>query len=70
MSNVSMFSLENTPPPCGDVKNCSELPDGGYPRLDDECKSFFTCIGGLDYGTQLCNPGRFLTVNHPKLMTT
>merc|ERR1712062_81065 len=50
-------TMENTPPPCGVVRDCSALPDGGYPNLDDDCTSFFTCIDGVDFGTQFCNPG-------------
>ncbi|KAK2169162.1 hypothetical protein LSH36_12g23007 [Paralvinella palmiformis] len=48
---------EDAPPPCGDFHDCSQLPDASYPDMSTNCTFFFTCLNGIDYGLQTCNPG-------------
>lgn len=52
--------IVDTPPPCGNQNDCSQLPDNGYPDMTEgqECLFFFTCLGGINVGNIPCNaPG-------------
>jgi len=52
------FRPEDAPPPCGDFHDCAQLPDASYPDMSTNCTFFFTCLNGIDYGLQTCNPGK------------
>lgn len=44
-------------PPCGKVMDCSNKPDGKYADVDNGCKSYYVCNGGLYYGHHYCPEG-------------
>jgi hypothetical protein len=44
------------PPPCGDTGNdCTGLADGRYAIRAWNCTYFYTCQGGIFFGTNPCN---------------
>jgi hypothetical protein len=54
--------IEDVPPPCGNNRNCVRLngqpvADGKYPdpTVGQFCESYFTCTGGVYFGTNPCN---------------
>ncbi|KAK7475457.1 hypothetical protein BaRGS_00033276 [Batillaria attramentaria] len=44
----------NVPPPCGEMKDCSNMADGHYPDLDNNCRSYYTCVEGRFVGHNFC----------------
>jgi hypothetical protein len=56
--------IMNVGPPCGLLRNCTNLPDARYPDLVVNCTAYFTCLDGDFKGHNPCNPG---TVFHFQL---
>ncbi|XP_005096139.1 chitin-binding domain protein cbd-1 [Aplysia californica] len=46
--------VTNIPPPCGIKKDCSNAKDGRYADVDNNCKSYYTCVGGEFAGHNFC----------------
>ncbi|XP_061170122.1 uncharacterized protein LOC133179362 [Saccostrea echinata] len=47
----------NVPAPCGEWRDCTGKTDKRYPDLFNNCKSYYTCHGGVYFGHNFCSPG-------------
>merc|ERR1712033_130458 len=46
--------VNNVPPPCGQMKDCSAMTDGKYADMDNGCKTYYTCVAGQFAGHNFC----------------
>ncbi|XP_069136172.1 peritrophin-44-like [Argopecten irradians] len=47
----------NVAPPCGQQKDCSNMPDRKFADVDNNCTSYYTCYRHSFYGHNNCSPG-------------
>ncbi|XP_041348260.1 U-scoloptoxin(01)-Cw1a-like [Gigantopelta aegis] len=45
------------PPPCGMLKDCTNLKDGKYADTGQKCQTYYTCSGGTFFGHNFCPKG-------------
>ncbi|GFO19889.1 hypothetical protein PoB_004639400 [Plakobranchus ocellatus] len=53
--------VNNIPAPCGVMKDCSALNNGHYADTDNNCRSYYTCNGGIFVGHNFCPANLDLT---------
>merc|ERR1712033_24066 len=46
--------VNNVPPPCGQMKDCSAMTDGKYADMDNGCKTYYPCVAGQFAGHNFC----------------
>ncbi|XP_041376896.1 chitin-binding domain protein cbd-1-like [Gigantopelta aegis] len=48
---------KNVGPPCGQLVSCEGKADDRYADLNNNCRSYYTCYGGVFYGHSICPAG-------------
>ncbi|KAK3699358.1 hypothetical protein RRG08_056495 [Elysia crispata] len=46
--------MNNIPLPCGVMKDCSALDNNRHADTDNNCRSYYTCNGGIFVGHNFC----------------
>ncbi|CAH1801648.1 unnamed protein product [Owenia fusiformis] len=57
VDNGTCDTVENVPPPCGVLRNCTGKADGYYANTDDNCLSYHYCEGEQFMSNNICNDG-------------